>query len=59
VINYYIIEGNHLGDFCLKRMIVNGRNANLNEDMIFIVKLIEQFVIKYAYLFAFHTSRTK
>ena len=40
-------------------MIVNGRNTNLNEDMIFIMKLIEQFVIKYAYLFAFHTSRSK
>ena len=59
MINYYIIEGNHLEDYCLKGMIVNGRNTNLNEDMIFIMKLIEQFVIKYAYLFAFHTSRTK
>lgn len=59
MINYYLIEGKHLEDYCLKGMIVNGRNANLDEDMIFKAKLIEQFVIKYAYLFAFHTSCTK
>ena len=59
MINYYIIEGYHQEDYCLKWMIVNGRNTNLNEDMIFIMKLTEQFVIKYAYLFPFHTSRNK
>ena len=59
MINYYIKEGYHLEDHCLKGMTVNGGNTNLSEDMIFIMILIEQFVIKYAYLFAFHTSRTK
>lgn len=59
MINYYIKEGYHLEDHCLKGMTVNGRNTNLSEDMIFIMMLIEEFVIKYAYLFAFHTSRTK
>lgn len=49
MINYYIKEGYHLEDYCLKGMTVNGRNTNLNEDMIFIMILIEQFVIKYAY----------